>query len=161
MAGFDDAVDLLPLALADVADPDGAAVAVEREPPRVAQADAPDARLGARAIDVEAQHLAEQRAAVLGVAELVVAAAAVAGAEPQPAVGSEVQLAAVVVARLAVPDRHERAPVRAAIARRAPLGDRDVAGAGGRVVQEEAMVGRELRVEGDRQQAALATRLDA
>ena len=57
-------------------------------------------------LDVEAQHLAEQRVAVLGVAELVAAAAAVAGGEPQPPVGPELQLAAVVVARLAVPDRH-------------------------------------------------------
>ena len=72
--------------------------------------------LRAGAVDVEAQHLAEQRVPVLGVAELVAAAAAVAGAEPEPAVGPELQLAAVVVARLAVADRDQRPTVRAAIA---------------------------------------------
>ena len=45
-------------------------------------------------------------------AELVVASAAVTRAEPQPAVGPELQLPAVVVARVRVPDRQEQPPGR-------------------------------------------------
>ena len=87
-------------ALADVADPQVAGRAVEREPPRVAQTRGPDLGLGARpdaeaacragsctavrtrprTVDVDAEELAEQRLEVLAVAHRVAAGAAVAHA---------------------------------------------------------------------------------
>ena len=111
-------VDLLPRALADVADGERAVRAVEGEAPRVAQAVGVDlaarARRGRRTgcsrarvyglaagrRRLDAQDLAEQRAEVLRVAARAVpvaAAAAVARADVEQAVGPEGELAAVVV----------------------------------------------------------------
>ena len=61
---------------------------------------------------VEPDQLAEQRRRVLRVAELVVAAAAVARRQPQLPVGPELQLPAVVVLGLVVRDREQQPPGR-------------------------------------------------
>ena len=91
----------------------------------------------------------------------VAAAATVAGADVEHAVGAELELAAVVVA-LGIIDLHQLALPRAD-ARRALLGaqlpDRLVALLVGEVDVELA-VARELRVERDREQTALAAGLD-
>ena len=105
-------VDFLERVLADVADPEVAGRAVEAEAPRIAQTVRPDlaARAGAlgerirrrngvrrAVIDVDAQDLAEELIEVLGVVVRIAAGAAVAGADVEIAVGSELQLPAVVV----------------------------------------------------------------
>jgi hypothetical protein len=64
------------------------------------------AAAGGGPVDVDAQDLAEQAGAVLRVAVRVAGAAAVADREVQVAVGSEGELAAVVVGELAVADVH-------------------------------------------------------
>ncbi len=104
-------VDLLPGALADVADVDVAAGAVDAEAPRIAQADGVDLRspvgvareavvgrddVGPAVVHVQAQQLAEQRPVVQAVAVRVVAGAAVAGADDEHAVRVEGQHAALV-----------------------------------------------------------------
>ena len=108
--------------LADVGDHQraGAAVrpVVEVVAPRIAQAERPDlrqrgdrlpidervvvghavaARIGVRHVDVDAQHLAEQRVRVLRVVQRIAAAAAVAQADVEIAVGTKRQVAAVVI----------------------------------------------------------------
>src|SRR4051794_18642388 len=110
-------VDLLPRVLPHVADDEVARAAVEREAPRVAQAErvdlapragTPDERVVARHAvrpsaggpRIDAQDLPQQRAEVLGVparAVEVAAAPAVARADVEQAVGTEEQEAAVVV----------------------------------------------------------------
>src|SRR5207237_2463606 len=89
-------VDLLPRVLADVADPEVSRRPIEAVAPRVAQALGPHRRLPAGP-GVEPDHLAEERSAALGVVVRVAGAAAVAEADPQPAVGAEDDVAAVVV----------------------------------------------------------------
>jgi hypothetical protein len=108
-------VDLLPARLPDVGDPQVAAQAVEREAPGVAQPVGPDLAAGAgdaderiaggdgvgqprvAAVDVDAQHLAEQGVERLTVLLRIAAAAAVAGGDVEEAVRPEGDLAAVVV----------------------------------------------------------------
>ena len=107
-----DPVDLLDLVLADVRDPQVAVVPVEREPPRVAQPCRPDLVTcvelvvadegvvgGNRRIDrrVQSEHLAEQRGGVLRTTAGVAARPAVAQADVEHAVGTELDVTAVVV----------------------------------------------------------------
>ena len=112
-----ESVDLLPLALADVGDPQVTGQRVEREPPRVADAVEPHLggavlavgegvaggdRVGVvvvASLRVDAQDLAEQLVRVLSVAVGVSGTAAVAEADVQVAVGPEDQVPAVVVGR--------------------------------------------------------------
>ena len=124
-----DDVDLLPVTLPDVADPEFVGVAVERPAPGIAEAKRKDlgtcrrprpaevaqrvrrewiaARSSRRRIrraarpriDVDAQHLAEQSRGVLRVSGRVAGAAAVTDADVQESVRTEGQLAAVVVGR--------------------------------------------------------------
>src|SRR5215217_7620265 len=154
-------VDLLPLALADVADVEIAGLAVPREAPRVPQPVAGDLPARPGLVDVEAQQLAEARAQGLRVVVRVAAATAVAGAGVQAAVGPELQLPAVVVAELAVVDAEQRLGRRGQAdgAVGAELVDAHVSGV---VVEvdEEAMVPRVPRVERDRQQPLLASAAD-
>src|SRR5262249_35060387 len=88
-------VDLLPASLADVADRDVAGRPVEREAEGVAQPVRVDERLRAAPRRIDPQDLAEQRAAVLGVALRVALAAAVAGRDVEQPVRPELELAAV------------------------------------------------------------------
>ena len=158
-------VDLLDRVLPDVADGQVAGLAVEREAPRVAQAEGEDLRLGAALARVEAQQLAEAAAHVLGVAVRVAASATVARARVEQAVGAELQLAAVVVALAGVRDGQQGAP-------RGRVGDVGIAGRARELVDLDVPVGvGEVRVEqparrivgreGDRQQPALAAGGDA
>ena len=170
-------VDLLAGALSDVADVEVAREPVEREPPGVAQAEGPglgrarrpDVRVvGGDAVvrravhvlvDVDAQQLAEQRVARLRVALRVVGVAAVAHADVEVGVRSELQLAAVVV-RVRLGDRQE--DDRAERVGGVPVERRDVVPRHDglprqiRVVHEEEPVGRIGRVKRRRQQPLLA-----
>ena len=108
-------MDFLEAVLADVADPQVAAVAIERKPPRVARAVDPDfgrsSAGGERVavgnavattrcrIRVDAHDGAEQGVAILALPEDVICAAAVPEADPQLTIGTKSQVAAVVVAR--------------------------------------------------------------
>ena len=107
-----DEVDLLALALADIAQEEIAGQPVERHAPRVAQAIGEDFgehagdthewivggnRVRRAAVDVDAQELPEQRAQRLAAVERIVAAAAVAMCAVEIAVGTEQELAAVVI----------------------------------------------------------------
>src|SRR3954452_7979042 len=149
-------VDLLALVLADVGDRDVARPAVEREPPRVAQADREDARRAPRG--VEAQDLAQQPVRVLRVAERVAAQATVTGAGVEAPVGAELKLTAVVVRVRAVLDADElpaRRAIRSVDARAPELLDVDVAVVAREVDVEEPAL-RVVRRERHRQQSALA-----
>jgi hypothetical protein len=113
-------VDLLARVLPDVADPEVAGLAVEGEPPGVAQPVRPDLVAAARGAGervvlrdrvgratraparVDADELAEQRVEILAVVARVVAPAAVAEAGVQQPAGVELELAAVVVGVLRV-----------------------------------------------------------
>jgi hypothetical protein len=96
--GARDVVDLLPRALADVADVEVAVGAVEAEPERVPETLAPGRdRIG---IDVDAQQLAEPARVVLRVVAGVPAAAAVSRRGIEETVGAEVQVATVVIAKV-------------------------------------------------------------
>ena len=156
-------VDLLPGAQPDVADHEVAGRAVEREPPRVAQPGRPHPGAGqvpgsgGAGPRVDPQDLAEQRVRVLRVVGI---APAVARAHVQEAVRPEVELAAVVVLRVAVvdsEDRTQRGGVGAVRVRRAlalehlQITQRLLQG------QEhvEAPARREVGREGDREQPAL------
>jgi hypothetical protein len=90
-----DEVDLLGVPAADVADQQRARAPVEREAPRVAQAERVDlgSRLGGARVDP--QDLAAQAVGRLRLLGLV----ADTGADVQQAVGAELELAAVVLAR--------------------------------------------------------------
>ena len=114
--GGDGVVDLFPLALAHVADPEIARRGIERESPRVAQPVRPDRRVGGwvaderivgrhgewRTIDgsdrIDAQDLAETAQEIEGVTFRVAAGATVTEADVQQLVGPEGELPAVVVA---------------------------------------------------------------
>src|SRR3954462_11683231 len=176
-----DEVDLLDRVLPDVADDQVAGLAVERVPPRVAQAVAVDLRpraravhervvggdrvgLAARLLRVDPQDLPERRGEVLCVAArpvLVARAATVAGADVHVLVRAEQQQAAVVVGLRVVHPQHEPlgARVGAGRARALELDDALVLRLVGEVDVEPArarVVGRER----DRQQALLASRRD-
>src|SRR5690606_22435274 len=99
-------VDLLARALADVADVEVAGRAVEREAERVAEALGPHLGLPGRRLvgEVEAQHLAERRAVVLGAVLGIAARAAVAEAEMEPAVADRDRAAVVVGIGLVEPE---------------------------------------------------------
>src|SRR6266545_2092996 len=164
-------VDLLPGVLADVADPQVAGGGIEGEAPRVAQPVRPDLRAGAAAADervvgrhavgaaaggprVDAEDLAEQRAQRLPVALGVAAAAAVPQADVQHPVGTEGELAAVVVGEQVMVDLEDR-PLRGGLgpaAAHGELGHVDVAATVGEVDVEVAAVGG----EGQAQQPLLA-----
>src|SRR6185437_17176429 len=85
-------VDLLPVVLADVADPQVAGRAVEREPPGIAQAVRVHARPHAGDTHVQAQDRGE-RAAALAAVVGVALAAAVAEPDVELAVRPELELA--------------------------------------------------------------------
>jgi hypothetical protein len=91
-----DAVDLLDGVLADVGDPDLGERRIEPEAPGVAQAGdhRPPSR---RAVDRRGDELAQPGARVLGGRARIEGSPAVAQTEVQPAVGTECELAAVVV----------------------------------------------------------------
>ncbi len=105
VAPLGDDVDLFPQVLADVRCPEVPRLAVEGDPPQVAESGRPDfrrvarladvgivfrnavAHVRGRVIDVDPQDLPQQRVALLAVAVRVVAAAAVTQADVQFAVG--------------------------------------------------------------------------
>src|SRR3954469_17731554 len=122
-------VDLLVLVLADVCDHNVAVRAVEREAPRIAQADRE--HLGLLPGGVEAQDLAQQPLRVLRVAERIAAAPAVARAGVEPSIRAKLELTAVVVRIGAVFDTDE-------LAARRELLDVDVA-VPARVIDVEAL----------------------
>src|SRR5581483_1468569 len=119
-------VDLLPRALTDVADPQVARPAVEREAPGVAQTEVPDLGPGIGPADervvrrdavwaarpgVDPQDLPEQRRERLAVAQRIAAAPAIPEAHVEHAVRSEHEVAAVVVGERLV-DEQDRAAAR-------------------------------------------------
>ena len=168
-------IDLLEAVLSDVAEPEVAGQAIERESPGVAQAERVDLGeprddsgervvVGDRValvlfspVDVDAQDLSEQRAATLRVAIGIADPATVAGRDVEIPVAPELQLPAVV-RRARVRDAQDQP--RDAIDRRgAACGVQlpDLVGAiDGRVVDEEAPVLSEVRVERDRVEPLLA-----
>src|SRR6185436_4098698 len=97
-------VDLLPGVLPHVPDPEVGGAAVEREAPRIADAERLDPDALRRHVDRE--ELPEQRARVLGAVLRVAARAAVAHPDPQSPVRAEGDLAAVVV-RVRLPDEEQ------------------------------------------------------
>src|SRR5262245_2151961 len=100
-------VDLLPLRLADVAEPEVARLAIEAPAPRIADAELPDLfapagavdvgivardRVRRSRVDVDAQDLAEQRCAVLSVTQRVAADVSVAQGDVELPVRPEADL---------------------------------------------------------------------
>ena len=171
------AVDLLVAILADVADPQVAGLAIEREAPRVAQAERPDevvtrhADVGIRGrdrvrlprVDVDPEDLAQQRTEALGAVAGIAGAAAVAHPDVEIAVGPEREHPAVVVRvglRDAKDDLDRRGVGLAGVRRRSQvLRDHRVAVAV-RVVDVELAVPAVVRVERQTEEAALAARRD-
>ncbi len=170
-------VDLLPAVLAHVAEHDP--TAVEREPVRVAQAArvdlvlarpadiwvSPRRPVGARAapVGVDAKELAKQDALVLRVLPRIAGAATIPGADVEPAVGPELELATIVVGEAGMADDDHpaaRALPGVAVGAGAKLVDLDVPRAV-RVVGVEQPVAAIVGVEGDGEQAALAPRRDS
>ena len=169
-------VDLLPAPLADVADPQVAGLAIERHPPRVAQPEVPDlgqgvglvhervvgwdrvARVTGTSVDVDPEDLAEERVHPLAVVVRVAARAAVAGRDVQVAVGPERQRSAVVV-RIGLVDPEQDDLAAAVGAVRAGLGREgrdDRVAFEVRVVDEEARIVGEVRVEGEPEEPAFS-----
>ena len=153
-------VDLLPRVLADVADVEVARRAVEREPPRVAQAVGDELPTRLRRLRVQPHDLRERPREVLAVVLRVAAAAAVAVSPVEKTVGPELQLAAVVVRREVLDEEqllgragNRRRPVRAV------LDDARVAVSVG-VVDVEAVCRRVVRRERDREETLLAAAHD-
>ena len=149
-------VDLLDIALADVADVEVAVRPVEREAPGVAEAECFD--LDALRGDVDREQLAEERAHVLRPVLGIAAGAAVAHREVEPAVRSEGEHAAVVVAvrvgaREELPRRARADPVR-------PVLDELRRPVSGRVLDVELAHFRVGRVEGKAEQSLLPARRD-
>ena len=103
-----------PSVLADVADVEVVREPVEREAPRVAQPVAGDLPARAALVDVQAQQLAEADAQVLRAVARVAARAAVAHPDVEPAVGPELELAAVVVVVRLLDEQQPPAPSSAA-----------------------------------------------
>ena len=113
---------------------------------------------GDRAVRVDAEHLAQQVGEGLGVRAVGV----LADGDVELAVGAEVHGAAVVVGgdeqRVEV-EEDDLAPGRRHVAVRGEAAHPVVDGRrGGRVVDVDELVGREVGIEGDAQQAALARR---
>src|SRR5918996_1448363 len=90
-------VDLLPLALAHVGDVEAVGLGVEAEAPGVAEPVRGDFPLGAGAVDVEPKELPEPGVEILGAILRVAARAPVAHPHVEQPVGSEGELAAVMV----------------------------------------------------------------
>ena len=153
-------VHLLEPALADVADPEVAGLAVEREPPGIAQAvgDNLGSRLGRVHVEGEelAQPLREILSAILGIA----ARTAVAQAEPEPAVGREGELAAIVVRiRLFLREEHAGGGlVHAASILPRPVLDHARVALDVGVVDVEERVGLVARMEREPEETLLAPR---
>src|SRR5262245_18482662 len=148
-------VDLLPVALSDVADVEVAGESVERVPPRVAQAEGGDLRGGPRLPDVEAHHLPEQALHVLGAVLRVAARAAVPHAHPQEPVRPECEVAAVVVGvRVVVVEQLARRRGQRSRPVRLVADDASVSTRIGVVDVDEAVRG-VLRVEGEPEQPLL------
>ena len=129
---------------------------VEAEPPRVPEPEREDLRRRVRAPDVEAEHLAEQAVGVLGPVLGIAARASVAHPDPQPPVGPEDEVPAVVVrVRLVDPEDLLRAPRQGSPVAR-PVADdprRPVRPRG--VVHVEGVVARVGRREREPEQALL------
>ena len=153
-------VDLLEGGIADVGQHELPRGAIEREAPGVAQAAGHDLRQRRRR--VEPDQLAQQRIRVLGVGTV----GGVAGRQPQLPVGTELELAAVVVAGLVVADREQQPAARRVRDVRgwpsAVLAHLQLAGRRGRrrvrargQIDVEAAGAGVIRREGDRQQPAL------
>jgi hypothetical protein len=121
-----DPVDLLPRVLADVGEPEVPGLAVEREPPRVAQPVGDDLPRGVVDVEegvvgrdpvglggqrVDPQQRPERRGQVLAGLERVAAAAPVAEAEVEPAVRPDLDVAPVVVRVGLVEGEHRPAVV--------------------------------------------------
>src|SRR5439155_16458592 len=127
VAGGEADVHLLPEVLPDVGDDEVTRGPVEGEAPGIAQAVGPDLaagagggaegvvgrhRVGAAPVHVDAEHLAEERAEVLAVAEGVAPAAAVAEADVEHAVAAEREAAPVVVGEGLLDEEHEALAAR-------------------------------------------------
>jgi hypothetical protein len=161
------AIDLLPPALADIADPQVAGRPVEAEAPWVAQSEgpdlveavSPDERVGPRdpitqaprpRVDVDPEELAQTRRNALGAVARVPARTSVAGRDVQEAVRAEGECTAVVVCiRLVDPKQNAFArfdgDVRLARCRRELRDDRVPCAVG--VVDVEPAVRLERRME--------------
>src|SRR5205807_7757271 len=105
-------VDFLVRVLTDVRYIESTGLAIERKAPRIAQPIGPDFRrsgrvacegivvrddIAARATHIQPQQLGEQRVLVLAISIGIAATPAVARPYPQLAVGTELELAAVVI----------------------------------------------------------------
>ncbi len=170
-------VDLLANALSDVSDVKVSGLAVEGEPPRVAQALGPDfpaRRRGCRErirrrdsverrtsgvrVDIQAKDLPEQDVVSLRAAVWALRRAAVSDSGIQVPIGSELQLAAVMVGigRIRNRQQHNAArrigPVR--LRARAPVTRDHQVPRPVRVGDEEQSVGGVVRVKGDGEQSA-------
>src|SRR4051794_5444766 len=145
-------VDLLPRPLADIADVEIAVRAIEREAPRIPQSIGVDLP----AAPVQPQELAEVAGQILRVVRRIAAGATVAGAGIEPAVGTKLELTAVVVVVCAVVDG-EQPPSRGGNRAAAPGAegvDLDISGLV-RVVDVEAVVPGVCGMERDGEQPLL------
>src|SRR6185503_8932240 len=136
-------VDLLDLALPDVADPEIARSAVEAIPPWVAQADRDELGRGLRLSHVEPEQLSEQDVRILRAVLRIAARTAVAQADPQLPVRPELEVPPVVV-RVGLRDPEDllRAPGQGAAVRGAVADDPRRAVAARGVVHVEGPVAR-------------------
>src|SRR5207244_4244565 len=109
-----------------------------------------------RAVDVDAQDLAEQRVLVLAVAERVAATTSVAGGDVEVSIGPKADPATVVIGVCPVVDAQDDALGGSGCAGACHVGrvlrNDDVARGVG-VVREEPEIGGKRRVEGKAQQA--------
>ena len=178
VAATGDDVDLLDAALPDVPRVELARPPVEGEPPRIAEAERVDLgpaaagrervvgrdRVRLTAVDIDAEDLAEQHLPVLRPVAGVTRRAAVAEADVEVAIRAEGEHAAVVVGeRLGYGEEH---PLGARQRHVRVRRDAELRDHGGPVrlpgvVDEEAAIGAELRVEGEAQEPALAAGQDA
>ncbi len=164
-------VDLLPRVLPDVADEEVARLAVEREPPGIAQAVGPDLgtrrgrgrsceriggrdAIGRKCPHVDAKNLPEQGRQALPVVIGISPAPAVPHPDVEVAVGTERELPAVVV-RERLRDLQENGLGARRVAREGEQRDRRVA-VHVRVVGPELALRTGPWLEGDREEAALA-----
>src|SRR6478735_5679266 len=155
-------VDLLDLALPDVADPEIARGAVEAVPPRVAQADRDEIGRELPLAHVEPEQLSEQDVRVLRAVLRIAARPTVAEADPQLPVGPELEVAPVVVG-VGLLDAEDllRAPRQRAAVRGAVADDPRRAVAARGVVHVEGPVARVAGRECEPEQSLLAPGDDA
>src|SRR5438132_9079347 len=157
-------VDLLEEVLPDVGDVEVAGGAVEGVPPRVAQPLGEALGRGGQRRDVDPQQLPQVGGVALRVAHRIPAAAAVAHADVEHAVGAEQVEPAVVVREGLVDGEHQLRAQRVGlvrgggrvVARHHRVAVRDPPVRPARVVHVEEPVVLEVGVEGDAQQALLA-----